>query len=227
MKRNEFKLLMEDWKKNFAVEGEVVSSTLNEGYTELDRAILEEGIKDMPIVKTAIGLFGAAAIFALANMPDGLKTIEQMVYSYKKPTPITKQYDPAKQEFFMVGDNYRNDFDNNDQAQNLVAQMEKDSKILEIDEEGKKTKIELDDYEKTDWFIENASEYVEELAELCTIKDFVTIDDEDKKNYLQDVHLDQIDRDQAYLQATFYLADKFVSKLGYNRAVEQFLNKNK
>jgi len=227
MKRNEFKLLMEDWKKNFAVEGEVVSSTLNEGYTELDRAILEEGIKDMPIVKTAIGLFGAAAIFALVNMPDGLKTIKQMVDSYGQPPSITSQYDPAKQEFFRLNDSYKNDFDQNNRAQNLVAQMEEDSKILEIDEEGKKTKKELKDFEKTKWFIENASEYVEELAELCTVKDLVAIDDEDKKNYLQDVDLDQIDRDQAYLQATFYLADKFVSKSGYNRAVEQFLKKNK
>ena len=47
MKREEFKLLIEDWKRNFVTEDELVSNTLNEGYTELDRMILEEGLSDL------------------------------------------------------------------------------------------------------------------------------------------------------------------------------------
>lgn len=220
MKRNEFKLLMEDWKKNFAVEGEVFSSTLNEGYTELDRAILEEGIKDMPIVKTAIGLFGVAAISTLFNMSDGLNIITQMVDSYKRPGITSpSQYDPAQQEFFRLGDSYRDDFDKNKKAQNLVDQMKEDWEISK-EKEGKS------DYEKDAWFANNASEYVGELADLCTVKDLEAIDDEDKKNYLQDVDLGQIDSDQAKLQALYYLAEKFVTKSGYNNAVAQYKKLN-
>jgi len=43
MKRNEFKILMEDWKKNLAVEEEVIYRSLNEGYTDLDHLLLNEG----------------------------------------------------------------------------------------------------------------------------------------------------------------------------------------
>ena len=222
MKRNEFKLLMEDWKKNFAVEGEVVSSTLNEGYTESDRAILEEGIKDMPIVKTAmrfgLSLAAATLLYKAGLLGQTLQNIQQNLpgFEFSLPDEDQDSYDPAKQEFFRLGDNYRNDFDKNDQAQNLVAQMEEAWE-----------NSNLEDYRKTQWFVDNASEYVEELAELCTVEDLEAIDDEDKKNYLQGVDLGQIDRDQAYLQATFYLAEKFISKSGYNRAVDEYLKLNK
>ena len=68
MRRDEFKLLMEDWKRNFVIEDEVVSNTLNEGYTELDRMILEEGLKDNPViqkvVKLGIPLSLAATLFS-------------------------------------------------------------------------------------------------------------------------------------------------------------------
>jgi|13_taG_2_1085334.scaffolds.fasta_scaffold58792_2 hypothetical protein len=100
MKRNEFKLLMEDWKRNFVVEDSVVSNTLNEGYTELDRMVLEEGLKDIPIVKTAIGLFGVAAISALLSIPGGggLKIVSQMVD--QNPASITS---PSTQDSYPAG----------------------------------------------------------------------------------------------------------------------------
>ena len=61
-------------------EGKVVSNSLNEGYTDLDCMMLEEGIKDIPIVKTAIGMFGIAAISALMSMQGGFEIVKTMVH---------------------------------------------------------------------------------------------------------------------------------------------------
>jgi len=238
MKRNEFKLLMEDWKKNFAVEGEVVSSTLNEGYTELDRAILEEGIKDMPIVKTAIGLFGAAAILALVNMPDGLKTIKQMVDSYGQPPSITRQYDlssdkdqdsydPAKHEFFRVGDKYRKCLDDYKEEFNTIDEQQgNQGPFNKLEEAWKATNKEY--YDKPKWFAKNAKKYVLKLQKQCTIPDLAALPLEDKERLAIDkgISLEDIDLHQAGLQALFYLAEKSVTEGQYNNTVEQYLKLN-
>jgi len=71
MKRNEFKLLMEDWKRNFSTEDSVVSKTLNEGYTELDRMILEEGLKDNPLIQKVMKL-GIPLSLAATLLSSGL-----------------------------------------------------------------------------------------------------------------------------------------------------------
>ena len=76
MKRDEFKLLMEDWKRNFVAEDEVVPGFLNEGYTELDRMILEEGLKDMPIINTAKSMLGVVAVAALLKF-GGIDLLKQ------------------------------------------------------------------------------------------------------------------------------------------------------
>jgi len=87
MKRNEFKLLMEDWKRNFVTEDEVVSNTLNEGYTELDRMILEEGLMDNPVIKKVVKLgvpLGlAATLFSSGLLNNNYSTDSNTVNTKK------------------------------------------------------------------------------------------------------------------------------------------------
>ena len=232
MKRNEFKLLMEDWKKNFAVEGEVVSSTLNEGYTELDRAILEEGIKDMPIIKAAMAL-GATATLATALYNAGLlnKNTENTKNPQENSLSLSDEnqdfYDPSKHEFFRVGDEYRKCLDNYREEFNTIDEQQgNQGPFNEMEEAWKATNKK--DYEKPQWFAENAKKYVLKLQKKCTIPDLEALPLEDKKRLATDkgISLEEIDLHQAGLQALYYLAEKSVKEGQYNNTVEQYLKLN-
>lgn len=143
MKRNEFKLLMEDWKRNFSTEDSVVSSTLNEGYTELDRMILEEGLKDNPVIQKIVKLgvpLGLAATLlsaGLLNTQDTQQNVDNRP-AVEFPAGVGSMLSAPAQSYNTEYDNL---FEDPDVAKivndkNLNPEQAAD-KVLELDLENK------------------------------------------------------------------------------------------
>ena len=115
-------------------EGKVVSNSLNEGYTDLDYMMLEEGIKDIPIVKTAIGMFGIAAISALMTMQGGFEIVKTMVHDNSNNASIESPLNVNNTNTLNLdSDNSNNDFGSiaNDLIKNLAS---KEINMLTSDE---------------------------------------------------------------------------------------------
>ena len=175
MKRSEFKLLMEDWKRNFVEEDDVVSNTLNEGYSELDYMILEEGIKDTPIYKNAVKIFGVIAISAMVKV-GGWKLVQQALDNHvgnNDGTEVSQTFYPQSEE---IGEEYRDLDIGNDNLETPINNIENEF-IEDFNKSNEKINKQVmtpgSDKNSWDlrkvWLGKNLDKYAEKIADQAKI----------------------------------------------------------